>query len=147
MPDLKVFLDDTLLISTPVNFQAATPNRIKPRTVSFGPDQIKTIEKRITDKDLEKVVDPKIDQRYYYFKDNKIKEGQLKGYDDELAKVSNKPYMMLKDDQTPTSIMDFVNAIYVDKTASGGKRRTRKSRKSKQSRKSRKSRKTNKRRK
>ena len=143
MPDLKVFLDDTLLISTPVNFQAATPNRIKPRTVSFGPDQIKTIEKRITDKDLEKVVDPKIDQRYYYFKDNKIKEGQFKGYDDELAEVSNKPYMMLKDDQTPNSIMDFVEAVY-SKTSSGGKRKTRKSRKS---RKSRKTRKTNKRRK
>ena len=140
MPDLKVFLDDTLLISTPVNLQEIPPKRIKPRTVSFGPDQIKTIEKRITDKDLEKVVDPKIDQRYYYFKDNKIKEGQYKGYDDELAEVSNKPYMMLKDDQTPNSIMDFVEAVY-SKTSSGGKRRTRKYRKY------RKSRKTNKRRK
>ena len=140
MPDLKVFLDDTLLISTPVNLQEIPPKRIKPRTVSFGPDQIKTIEKRITDKDLEKVVDPKIDQRYYYFKDNKIKEGQYKGYDDELAEVSNKPYMMLKDDQTPNSIMDFVEAVY-SKTSSGGKRRTRKYRKS------RKTRKTNKRRK
>jgi hypothetical protein len=125
MPDLKVFLDDTLLISTPVNLQEIPPKRIKPRSVSFGPDQIKTIEKRITDKDLEKVVDPKIDQRYYYFKDNKIKEGQFKGYDEELGKLGNIPYMMLKDDQTPTSIMDFVNAVYTDKT-SGGKRRTRK---------------------
>jgi hypothetical protein len=30
---------------------------------------------------------------------------------------------MLKDGQTPTSIMDFVDAVYTDKT-SGGKRRT-----------------------
>jgi hypothetical protein len=143
MPDLKVFLDDTLLISTPVNLQEIPPKRIKPRSVSFGPDEIKIIENRITDQDLEKVVHPKIDQRYYYFKDNKIKEGQFKGYDDELAEVSNKPYMMLKDDQTPNSIMDFVEAVY-SKTSSGGKRKTRKSRKS---RKSRKTRKTNKRRK
>jgi hypothetical protein len=143
MPDLKVFLDDTLLISTPVNLQEIPPKRIKPRGVSFGPDEIKIIENRITDQDLEKVVDPKIDQRYYYFKDNKIKEGQFKGYDDELAEVSNKPYMMLKDDQTPNSIMDFVEAVY-SKTSSGGKRKTRKSRKS---RKTRKTRKTNKRRK
>jgi hypothetical protein len=129
MPDLKVFLDDTLLISTPVNFQAATPNRIKPRTVSFGPDQIKTIEKRITKDDLRQVFDRNIGQRYYYIKNKVIKEGTLMGYDEELGKLGNIPYMMLKDDQTPTSIMDFVNAIYVDKTASGGKRRTRKYRK------------------
>ena len=118
MPDLKVFLDDTLLISTPVNLQEIPPKRIKPRSVSFGPDEIKIVENRITREDLLQVVDPKIDQRYYYFKDNKIKEGQFKGYDDELAEVSNKPYMMLKDDQTPNSIMDFVDAVYI-KTSSG----------------------------
>ena len=124
MPDLKVFLDDTLLISTPVNLQEIPPKRIKPRSVSFGPDQITPIEGRITKNDLRQVFDPEIDQRYYYIKDNKIKEGQYKGSDDELAKVSNKPYMMLKDDQTPNSIMDFVNAVYI-KTSSGGKRKTR----------------------
>ena len=142
MPDLKVFLDDTLLISTPVNLQEIPPKRIKPRGVSFGPDEIKIVENRITREDLLQVVDPKIGQTYYYFKDNKIKQGEYKGYDDELAKF-HKPYMMLKDDQTPNSIMDFVDAVYI-KTSSGGKRKTRKTRKS---RKSRKSRKTNKRRK
>jgi hypothetical protein len=142
MPDLKVFLDDTLLISTPVNLQEIPPKRIKPRSVSFGPDEIKIVENRITREDLLQVVDPKIGQTYYYFKDNKIKQGEYKGYDDELAKF-HKPYMMLKDDQTPNSIMDFVDAVYI-KTSSGGKRKTRKTRKS---RKSRKSRKTNKRRK
>jgi hypothetical protein len=139
MPDLKVFLDDTLLISTPVNLQEIPPKRIKPRSVSFGPDEIKIVEGRITKQDLLQVVDPKIGQTYYYFKDNKIKQGEYKGYDDELAKF-HKPYMMLKDDQTPNSIMDFVEAVY-SKTSSGGKRKTKKSRKS------RKSRKTNKRRK
>jgi len=136
MPDLKVFLDDTLLISTPVNLQEIPPKRIKPRSVSFGPDEIKIVEGRITKQDLLQVVDPKIGQTYYYFKDNKIKQGEYKGYDDELAKF-HKPYMMLKDDQTPNSIMDFVEAVY-SKTSSGGKRKTKKSRKS---------RKTNKRRK
>jgi hypothetical protein len=124
MPDLKVFLDDTLLMSTPVDFQQATINRIKPRrqrTVSFGPDQIKTIEGRITKDDLRQVFEPEIDQRYYYIKNRKIKEGTYKGYADEL----NNPYMMLKDDQTKDSISDFVNAVYTDKT-SGGKRKTRK---------------------
>jgi hypothetical protein len=139
MPDLKVFLDDTLLISTPVNLQEIPPKRIKPRSVSFGPDEIKIVENRITREDLEKVVVPKIGQTYYYFKDNEIKQGEYKGYDAELAKF-HKPYMMLKDDQTPNSIMDFVNAVY-SKTSSGGKRKTKKSRKT------RKTRKTNKRRK
>lgn len=126
MPDLKVFLDDTLLISTPVNLQQIPPKRIKPRSVSFGPDQITTIEGRITKQDLRQVFEPEIDKRYYYFKDNKIKEGQYYGYDDELAKVSNNPYMMIKDDQTPNSIMDFADAVYINiKTSSGGKRKSR----------------------
>jgi len=139
MPDLKVFLDDTLLISTPVNFQQATPKRIKPRTqrsvkrsVSFGPDQITTIEGRVTKDDLRQVFEPEIDQRYYYIKNRKIKEGTYKGYADDL----DNPYVMLKDDQTNDSIGDFVDAVYIK--TSGGKRRTRKFRKS---------RKTNKRRK
>ena len=145
MPDLKVFLDDTLLISTPVNLQEIPPKRIKPRTqssvkrsVSFGPDEIRTIPGRITPNDLVQVFEPEIDQRYYYIKNRKIKEGTYKGYADDL----DNPYVMLKDDQTNDSIGDFVDAVYIK--TSGGKRRTKKSRKS---RKSGKSRKTNKRRK
>ena len=133
MPDLKVFLDDTLLISTPVNLQQIPPKRIKPRSVSFGPDQITHIEGRITKDDLRQVSKPEIEQRYYYIKDKKIKDGIYKGYADELLS----PYMILKneDERTPTSIMDFADAVYeVDKT-SGGKRKTRKSRKSRKSRK------------
>jgi hypothetical protein len=138
MPDLKVFLDDTLLMSTPVNFQQATPKRITPRrqssvkrSVSFGPDQITTIEGRITKDDLRQVFDPEIDQRYYYIKNRKIKEGTYKGY----AKELDNPYVMLKDDQTNNSIGDFVNAVYTYKT-SGGKRRTRKSRRTNRRRRS-----------
>jgi len=138
MPDLKVFLDDTLLMSTPVNFQQATPKRITPRrqssvkrSVSFGPDQITTIEGRITKDDLRQVFDPEIDQRYYYIKNRKIKEGTYKGY----AKELDNPYVMLKDNQTHNSIGDFVNAVYTYKT-SGGKRRTRKSRRTNRRRRS-----------
>lgn len=141
MPELKVFLDDTLLTSTPVNFQQATP-RIKPRNVTFGKDEIKTIEGRITKEDLRQVFEPEIEQRYYYIKDRKIKEGTYYGYADELT---YRPYMMLKDEPTNDSIMDFVDAVYKDKNdidkTTGGKRKSRRNRKSK------KSRKTNKRRK
>lgn len=134
MPDLKVYLGDDLLVSTPVNCKKASQQS---RSVSFGPNQVHIIDnRRIRTSDLQKVTNPVKGQNYYYIKDKKIKHGKYEQFDTALKS----PHIIEKDDKTENSMFDFVDSVYTDNNARGIK-----TRKYRNFRKSRKSRKTNRR--